>query len=333
MVTRPHAETAATGVVRRPNFRGRRNNLSAPREVGSRYQREYFIQSRIGLFKQKEHGLRDFLQVVRRNFGCHPYGDAACAVQQNQREFCGQYRRFFQGTVVVGNEFDVVAVQFVQKKPRQFHQPRFGVTHRRGSVPVAAAEIALTVHQGVTHRKRLRHAYHGVVRGLIPMRMVFTQHFTHDARRLRVAIRGRQVHALHGVQNAALHGLHPVYNVRQRAALHDRQGIFQVGARRVMRKRQRLAVPVLRRKLARKCLGKPTFGDRRQRRFDRFLFFRRFNVQNYGFGRRRFRFQKRFRRKEFRRIGHGFRHSVVTPTRHVFLKSFGRNRRTFHSFS
>ncbi len=38
-----------------------------------------------------------------------------------------------------------------------------------------------------------------------------------------------QAHAVHGIQNAALHGLHAVGHIGQGAALDDAERVFQVG--------------------------------------------------------------------------------------------------------
>jgi hypothetical protein len=114
-------------------------------------------------------------------------------------------------------------------------QPRLGVAHGRGAVAVAAAEVALAVDQRVALRKVLRHAHQRVVGRAVAVRVELAQHVAHHAGALhrlgRRCWAGKaQAHAVHGVQDAALHRLLAVAHIGQRAALDDRQRVFQVGA-------------------------------------------------------------------------------------------------------
>ncbi len=68
------------------------------------------------------------------------------------------------------------------------------------------------------------------------MRVEAAQHVTDHTgrfdglgRRIVVGARVAQPHAVHGIQNAALHGLHAIGHVRQRTALDHAQRVFQIG--------------------------------------------------------------------------------------------------------
>ena len=113
------------------------------------------------------------------------------------------------------------------------------------AVTVAAAKVALAVHQRVAQRKVLRHAHQRVIRRRVAVRVEFAQHIAHHARAFdgrcrRVAARSAiaQPHLVHNVEDAALHRLLAIGHVGQGAALDHRQGVFQVGALGVMGKRQ-----------------------------------------------------------------------------------------------
>ena len=79
------------------------------------------------------------------------------------------------------------------------------------------------------------------------MRVVAAEHVADHARtldRLGPARRSAegQPHALHRVQDAALHGLLPIADIGQCAALDHRQGVFEVGPLGVMRQRDGVVV-------------------------------------------------------------------------------------------
>ena len=151
-----------------------RDNYAARRKVGAGDDFHKFVKFDFGIIDNRNRAVDDFADIVSRDIRRKTDRNAVCAVHEKVGESARQKHRLFHRIVKVPLPRHGILFQVFQNFHRKGIQAGFGVTHRRGSVPVAAAEIALTVHQGVTHRKRLRHAYHGVVRGLIPMRMVFT---------------------------------------------------------------------------------------------------------------------------------------------------------------
>ena len=90
----------------------------------------------------------DLAQVVRRDVGRHPDGDARGAVHQqvgNRRRKDG---RLFGGLVVVRDEVHRVLLEVGHQVFGEALQPRFGVAHRRRRIAVHRAEVPLAVHQG-----------------------------------------------------------------------------------------------------------------------------------------------------------------------------------------
>ena len=132
--------------------------------------------------------------------------------------------------VVIGLEIDGFLVDVFQQLGRDARQPRFGVPHGRGRIAVDGAEISLPVDQRIAHRKRLRHADQGVVNRRVAVRMELTHHVADDAGGLLRGAVKVQPHLVHHVENAAMHGLQTVADIRQRAAHDHAHGVIEVRA-------------------------------------------------------------------------------------------------------
>ena len=59
------------------------------------------------------------------------------------------------------------------------------------------------------------------------MGMVPAQHSSHGVRTFAVRLVGGQVVLVHGIQDAAMHGLQPVPHIRQGTGHDDRHGVIQ----------------------------------------------------------------------------------------------------------
>jgi hypothetical protein len=93
------------------------------------------------------------------------------------------------------------------------------------------------------------------------VRVVLAQHVTHHASRLDRLGRRRQPQFAHREEDATLHRLQAVLDIRQRAALDHRNGVFEVIA--CSRVVQQDAVIVFARRL-RRCRRRHGRGCRRQ---------------------------------------------------------------------
>ena len=149
-----------------------------------------------------------------------PTRDARRAIKQQHRQARRQELRLLQASVVVRREIDGVLIDLGQQQIGDRRQPRFGIAIRRRGVAVARAEVALAVDQRIAQREVLRHAHERVVGRGVAVRMVFAEHLADDARRLRVLHAGAQAELVHRIENAALHRLLAVLDVRDRAAAH-----------------------------------------------------------------------------------------------------------------
>ena len=112
---------------------------------------------------QRDAGVDDLAQIMRRDVGRHADRDAAGTVDQKVRVARRQDRRLIGALVVVGPKIDGVLVDLADDSPRCTRQARLGVAHRRRRIAVLDAEIALAIDQRQAQGEVLRHADHGVV--------------------------------------------------------------------------------------------------------------------------------------------------------------------------
>ena len=181
-----------------------------------------------GIVHQRDGGVDDLGEVVRRNLGRHADGDAVGAVDQKIRNARGQNLGLDFAVVVVGTEVDGLFVEVFEQRGGDLRELGFGVTVGGGRIAVDGAEVALSEHQRVAHAPGLREAHQGVVDGEVAVGMVFAHHVADDAGALAGGAVGRKAHLLHRVENAAMHGLQSVAHVGQRAADDDRHRIVEI---------------------------------------------------------------------------------------------------------
>ena len=167
---------------------------------------------------QRDAGVDDFGEVVRRDVGRHADRDAGGAVDQQVRHARRQDDRLRLLVVVVGDEIDGLLVDVGEQLRATARHAALGVAHGRRRVAVDRAEIALPVDQQVAHREVLRHAHHRVVDRGIAVRVVLAEHVADDARALHVRARCDVIALVHREQHAPVHRLQAVADVGQRAA-------------------------------------------------------------------------------------------------------------------
>ena len=159
---RADRQASAAGLVGGGDF------LRAVDDAGGRKIRPRHVLHQAGQRKrrivdQRQAGVDDLGQIVRRDVGGHADRDTRGAVDQQVRHARRQDRRLVLGLVVVGYEVDRFLVDVGQQLVREPRHAHFGVAHGRRRIAVHRAEVALAVDQQVAHRERLRHAHDGVV--------------------------------------------------------------------------------------------------------------------------------------------------------------------------
>ena len=182
------------------------------------------------MLDQLDGGVDDLGQVVRRDVGGHAHGDARRTVHQQVRHARGKHFRLPLAFIVVGPEIDGFLVDILQQRGGDAREARLGVPHGRRRIAVDRAEVPLALHQRIPHGERLRHAHQRIVNGRVAVRMVFAHHFAGDLGALARGAVGRQAHFVHPEEDAPVHRLEPVANVRQGAPHDHAHGVIEVRA-------------------------------------------------------------------------------------------------------
>ena len=159
----------------------------------------------------------------------HADSDSRRAVRKKLRELRGQHGRLFQGLVVVRCEIHRLLVDVLQHELRDLRHAHLGVAHRCRRITVNRAKVTVTVGEHVAHGKILRHAHDRIVDRAVTMRVVLTEDFADDARRLLVRLARTHARFLHRIEDAAMHRLQTVTHIRQGAGDDDTHRIVDIG--------------------------------------------------------------------------------------------------------
>ena len=171
-----------------------------------------------------------FRQVMGRHVGGHAHGDAGSTVHQQVRKLGGHHAGLLQRVVEVGLKINRVLVQVVEHFVGDALEAGLGVAHGGRRVAVDRAKVALTVHQRIAQAPVLGHAHHGVVHGRIAVRVVFTQHLSHDAGRFFVRFIVAHAQLAHAIEHTPMHGLEAIAHIGQSPGDDDRHRIIDVRA-------------------------------------------------------------------------------------------------------
>jgi hypothetical protein len=228
-VTGPGAERAVAGLVDPREFLARRDDLRAGRQVRAPHVLEQLGERRLGLLEQPHAGGGDFAQVVRRDVGGHADRDAGRAVEQHVRQPRRQQRGLVERAVEVGRPVHRAVAELREQHLRVARQLRLGVAHRRERLRVVRrAEVALSVDDRVAVRERLRHQHQRLVAGRVAVRVELADHVADRARRFLVLGGGGEPELAHCVDDASLHGLQAVADVRERPVENHVHRVLEV---------------------------------------------------------------------------------------------------------
>jgi hypothetical protein len=161
------------------------------------------------LSEQRDGGVEDFGEVVRRDIGGHADGDAGATVDDEVGEARRKDRGLLGGLVVVGDEVDGVGVDVGEELAGEARHAGFGVAHGGGWVAVDGAEVSLAVDQGVAQREGLGEADHGVVDRGVAVGVVVAHDVAGDLGGFGVLLVELETHLLHAVEDAAMVGVKP----------------------------------------------------------------------------------------------------------------------------
>ena len=224
------AESAVPGLVDARQVLARRNDLGAGRKIRSLHVLEQLRDRRLRIIEQAHAGRRHLAQVVRRNVGRHADRDAGGPVQQHVRQSRRKQRRLLERTVEIRHPVGRSLAELREQHLGVAGQPRFRIAHRGERLRlVRRPEVALPVHDRVAIGERLRHQHQRLVAGRVAVRMELADHVADRARGLLVLGSRREAELAHRVDDAALHGLQAVADVRQRPVEDHVHRVFEVG--------------------------------------------------------------------------------------------------------
>ena len=227
---RPRAHLAVAALVELEQLRAVADDLAAGGEIRPRHMVEQRLDLRVGVLEQMDASLHQLADVVRRDVGRHAHRDAGGAVDEDVRQACGQELRLLQRAVEVRCPLDGALFQLGQQGLCIGREARLGVAHRReGFRIVRRAPVALPVHQRRAVVEGLRHRHHRFITSAVAVRVVFAEHVTDGARALLVFGGRLQAQLAHRIDDAALHGLQTVLDMRQRAVEHHVHRVVEIG--------------------------------------------------------------------------------------------------------
>jgi hypothetical protein len=99
-----------------------------------------------GLREERDAGVGDFGEIVRRDVGRHADGDAGAAVDDEVGNARRENGGLEGGLVVVGGEVDGVVVDVGEHFAGETGEAGLGVTHGRSGVAVYGTEVSLAIY-------------------------------------------------------------------------------------------------------------------------------------------------------------------------------------------
>ena len=199
------------------------------RKIRAGYDLDEVVDAERGIVDQREAGVDDLTEIVRRDVGRHADRDAACTIGEEVREPRRQHHRLALGIVVVRREIDGVLVDVREQRVRDLGEAHLGVAHRRGRIAVDRAEIALAVDQRQAHGEILRHAHQRVIDRLVAMGMILADDVADHAGGLAIRLVPLVAGLVHRIEDAAVHRLEAVARIGQRARHDHAHGVVEIG--------------------------------------------------------------------------------------------------------
>ena len=216
--TRAHPHAARSALVHRDEIFARGDDLGLGREVRAANVIAEIADGSLRLVEEPDAGGDDLAQVVRRNVRRHADRDSRRPVQQHVREAGREQLRLVERAVEVRAPLDGAFAQLSQQHLREPGELRLGVAHRRERLRIVGGPpVSLTVDQRIAGRERLREEHHRLVARALPVRVELAEHVADGARGLLVLRTGGQTQLRHRVDDAPLHRLQPVADMRQGA--------------------------------------------------------------------------------------------------------------------
>ena len=167
---------------------------------------------------------------MRGNVGRHTHSDTRGAVNQQVRDARGQNGRLERLAVIVGLEINGVLVDVAHHLQGDGGHLCLGVSGSRCAIVTGGAKVALSQCQRVAHNPALNQTHEGVVDGAIAVGVELTHDVADHAGALVEGAVRAVTAVVHCVDDATVHGLEAVTDIRQGTTDDDGHRVVQVGA-------------------------------------------------------------------------------------------------------
>ena len=199
-------------------------------EVGSRNKLHQLIHRDVWIIYVCHTAIDNFAQIVGRHVGGHTYGNTRSTIDQEVRYARRHHCRLLSRVVEVIAHIHRLLVEVLHHRLAQQAEACLGVSHRCRRVAVYGAEVAVAVHQHLTHIPWLGQAHQSAIHRAVTVGMILTEHLTHDTGALLVRAVMRIANAQHTIEDTAVHRLEAIPYVRQRTRHDNRHGVIDVAA-------------------------------------------------------------------------------------------------------
>ena len=197
-------------------------------EVGSLNILHEAVDVDFGIVDVSAATVNHFAEVVGGDVGSHTDSNTVAAVDKQVGHLGWHDGGLDESIVEVVGHVNSVLVEVVHYVLSHLREAALSVTHGCRRVAVDGAEVTLRINEGVTHVPLLPHADEGTVDGTVAVRMILSEHLTHDAGTFLVGFVTGVADVAHGIEYAAVNGLEAVTNIWQRPGHYDRHGIVDI---------------------------------------------------------------------------------------------------------
>ena len=171
--------------------------MPAVGKVRAQHKLQNFGELRVGIVDQRDGGVDDLGEIVRRNLGGHADGDSVGAINQKIGNARGKNIGLDLAAVVVIVKVDGFFVEIFQERGGNLRELGLGVTIGGRRISVDRTEVALTENQRIAHAPSLREAHQRVIHSKVAVRMILAHDLADDAGALARCLIRLQPHLGH----------------------------------------------------------------------------------------------------------------------------------------
>ena len=179
-------------------------NDSARGKVRPRQTPDNILESAFWVFDDQQQGVTNLTDIMRRDVGRHTNGNSGRAVDQQIREFRGQYRRLITCLVVVGHKIHCIVINIFEYLHGRRSHSRLGISHSGRRVGIDTAEVTLRVNERIPHTPFLAQPHECVVDSLVAVRMVVAPGIADDFGAFAVLASRPKIQIVHRGQYSSL---------------------------------------------------------------------------------------------------------------------------------